>query len=82
MMVPQKLNRPVLTPPNVPAERVKELRQAFDATMKDPVFLAEIARKGMQIDATGGEDVTNVLAKAYALPEDVVTAVRDMIGTN
>jgi tripartite-type tricarboxylate transporter receptor subunit TctC len=82
MMVPQKLNRPVLTPPNVPAERVKELRQAFDATMKDPAFLADIGRKGMQIDATGGEDVTNVLAKAYALPEDVVTAVRDMIGTN
>jgi tripartite-type tricarboxylate transporter receptor subunit TctC len=82
MMVPQKLNRPVLTPPNVPAERVKELRAAFDATMKDPAFLGEIAKKGMQIDATGGAEVTNVLAKAYALPEDVVIAVRDMIGTN
>jgi tripartite-type tricarboxylate transporter receptor subunit TctC len=82
MMVPQKLNRPVLTPPNVPAERVKELREAFDATMKDPAFLAEIEKKGMQIDATGGEEVTNVLAKAYALPADVVAAARDMIGSN
>ena len=82
MMVPQKLNRPVLTPPNVPAERVKELRDAFDATMKDPAFLAEVTKKGMQIDATGGEEVTSVLAKAYALPADVVAAVRDMIGTN
>jgi tripartite-type tricarboxylate transporter receptor subunit TctC len=82
MMVPQKLNRPVLTPPNVPAERVQELRAAFDATMKDPAFLAEIAKKGMQIDATGGQDVTDVLAKAYALPEDVVVSVRDMIGSN
>jgi tripartite-type tricarboxylate transporter receptor subunit TctC len=82
MMVPQKLNRPVLTPPNVPAERVKELREAFDATMKDPAFLADIAKKGMQIDATGGAEVTDVLAKAYALPADVVAAARDMIGSN
>jgi tripartite-type tricarboxylate transporter receptor subunit TctC len=81
-MVPQKLNRPVLTPPNVPAERVKELREAFDATMKDPAFLADIAKKGMQIDATGGAEVTDVLAKAYALPADVVAAARDMIGSN
>ena len=36
----------------------------------------------MQIDATGGEEVTNVLAKAYALPADVVAATRDMIGAN
>jgi hypothetical protein len=43
-----------------------ELRDAFDVTMKGPAFLAEIAKKGMQIDATGGEEVTNVLAKTYA----------------
>jgi tripartite-type tricarboxylate transporter receptor subunit TctC len=82
MMVPQKLNRPVLTPPNVPAERVTELRAAFAATMTDPAFLAEIEKKGMQIDATSGEEVTNVLAKAYALPADVVASARDMIGSN
>ena len=46
MMVPQVVNRPVLTPPNVPVERVRELRTAFDATMKDPEFLAEIAQEG------------------------------------
>jgi tripartite-type tricarboxylate transporter receptor subunit TctC len=82
MMVPQVVNRPVLTPPNVPAERAQELRAAFDATMKDPEFLAEIARKGMQIEPSGGQEVTQVLARAYALPADVIAAARDMIGGN
>ena len=82
LMVPQKLNRPVVAPPNVPAERVKELRDAFDATMRDPAFRAEIARKHLQVNPTGGEEVTAVLAKAYSLPADVVAAVREMVGTN
>ena len=66
----------------MPAERVKELRAAFDATMEDPEFLAEIARKGMQIEPSGGQEVTQVLARAYALPPDVIAAARDMIGGN
>ena len=33
--------RPFFVPPGVPADRVQALRRAFDATMKDPEFLAD-----------------------------------------
>ena len=49
-----ELGRPFLTAPDVPADRVKALRDAFDATMKDPEFLAEAARtQKKSIPSTG-----------------------------
>jgi hypothetical protein len=44
------LARPIATNQNVPPARVEALRKAFDATMKDPEFLAEA--KKMQLDIT------------------------------
>ncbi len=79
-MVPQELNRPVLAPPNVPAERVMELRTAFMAAMTDPAFLADIAKRNLQVNPTPGERVAQVLAEAYAMPAEVVAAVRDIVG--
>src|SRR6185295_8023605 len=37
------------TSPGVPADRVTALRRAFDATMKDPEFLAEAKRSTLTI---------------------------------
>jgi tripartite-type tricarboxylate transporter receptor subunit TctC len=50
MMVAQNMDRPVLAPPGVPAERVKELRAAFDATMVDHAFRADIEKRSLHID--------------------------------
>ena len=43
--------RPYFLPPDVPAERVQALRRAFDATMKDPAFLAEAEKLQLEISA-------------------------------
>ena len=37
---------PSLAPPDVPPERVEALRQAFQATVVDPVFLADADKRG------------------------------------
>ena len=79
LMVSQNLDRPVLAPPGVPAERIKELRNAFDATMNDPAFLAEIARKNLQVEPTSGAEMTAVLAKAFSVPAGVVDSLRDIM---
>src|SRR3712207_5304322 len=42
---PTTIGRPILAPPGVPAERVKALRAAFDATMKDPAFLEDAKKQ-------------------------------------
>jgi len=70
------LARPYIAPPNVPADRVKALREAFMATMKDPEFLAETGKLQLTIDPTSGEEMEKIVRDAYALPEAVVQKVR------
>ena len=50
LMVSQTMDRPVLAPPGVPAERVKALRDALDAVMRDDAFRAEVERRNLQVD--------------------------------
>jgi hypothetical protein len=80
IMVTQNMDRPVMLPPGVPAERVKELRTAFDATMADPAFRAEIEKKRIHIDPTRGEDMLRTFRKVFALPADVIAGAKEMMG--
>ena len=58
MTVSQGLDRPVLMPPNTPPARVKEIRDAFKATLTDPDFVAEIKQRNMGLDPVFGEEMT------------------------
>ncbi len=71
--------RPFFMPPKVPADRVEIIRRAFDATMKDPDFLAEEKKLKFDVDPLTGEQVAQVLAEAYATPPAVVERVRKII---
>jgi tripartite-type tricarboxylate transporter receptor subunit TctC len=79
-MVAQNLDRPVLAPPGVPAERVRELRAALSATVAEPAFRAEIDKRNLHIDPMRGEDMAAAYARAFSFPPDIVAAVRDVMG--
>src|SRR5262249_18699113 len=49
------IGRPFVAPPGLPPERLKMLREAFDATMKDPEFIAEAQRNKLQLEPEDGE---------------------------
>ena len=70
------LARPYIAPPGIPADRVKALREAFMATMKDPEFLADTGKLQLSIDPTSGEEMEKIVREAYALPEAVIQKVR------
>ena len=74
------MSRPVAAPPEVPADRVAALRQAFGATMKDSDFLADAKKIQIEIDPIGGDESLSLLKKLYATPPAVVKkviAIRD-----
>ena len=79
MMVAQNMDRPVLAPPGVPAERVKELRAAFDATMADRAFRADIEKRSLHIDPMRGTDMAAAYARAFSFPPEIISAVRDVM---
>jgi tripartite-type tricarboxylate transporter receptor subunit TctC len=77
LIVTQDLDRPVLAPPGVPAERVKLLRDAFNATMNNPAFRADIDKLRLTLDWVPGEEVAKSIASAYAASPEVVAAAKE-----
>jgi tripartite-type tricarboxylate transporter receptor subunit TctC len=70
------VGRPFLAPPDVPADRLAALREAFDKTMQDPAFLADAAKVGMDPNALGATTVTAIIGRVAATPPDVVAMAR------
>jgi tripartite-type tricarboxylate transporter receptor subunit TctC len=68
--------RPYFLPPDVPPDRVAALRRAFDATMRDPGFIAEAAKLEFDIDPLTGEQVQALVGELAATPRDVIARVR------
>lgn len=63
---------PIVAGPDVPAERVAELRKAFDATMKDSTFLAEAGKLDIEIEPIGGEQMAQIVARLASVDKRAV----------
>ena len=68
----QDIARPFAAPPDVPPDRAKALREAFDATMKDPDFLAETSRLNLDVAPATGAEVEALIREVYASPPEAV----------
>jgi tripartite-type tricarboxylate transporter receptor subunit TctC len=68
---PNEMGRPFYAPPDVPKERVAELRAAFDATMTDKAMLADAAKANMAIAPMTGQQVAELMLHMYQTPGPV-----------
>jgi len=75
----QTLARPYAAPPNLPADRAQALRDAFDATMKDPAFLSEAKQTDLEVRPVSGEEMQKLVAELYQTPPEVVKIAADAI---
>ena len=73
------VGRPILTAPNVPADRVKALRQAFDDTMRDPQFIEAAKQAHMEMTPMGGEELQRTVGDIVSAPPHIVAMVKDAI---
>ena len=69
--------RPFLAPPDLPADRAKALRTAFEDSLKDPTLLAEAEKARSEIELVSGEDIEKLLIKSMATPPAVVERLRN-----
>ena len=74
------MDRPILAPPGVPADRVAALREAFHAAMNDPAFIAQAEKDHLEIREISGQRVTQILDDAYAMPPDIAKGATDAMG--
>ena len=73
-----ELGRPIVAPPNVPADRVDALRRAFDATMKDRALLDDAKQRMMEVEARTGEQIAAVVKSVADLPDELVAKAAQM----
>jgi tripartite-type tricarboxylate transporter receptor subunit TctC len=71
--------RAVATTPGVPADRVQILREAFNATMSDPVFLEEATRLGFDISPGTGEEVQKIVEEIVDAPTEAVERTKAIL---
>jgi tripartite-type tricarboxylate transporter receptor subunit TctC len=75
----QGIGRPFVAPPDLPAGREKLLRAAFDATMKDPDFIADAKKGKLDVAPESGERLDALIKRIYATPKAVVEKVGALI---
>ena len=73
------LGRPMATTPDVPEPRLRALRAAFLAAMKDPDFVAETAKLNIEIDPVGGEAMQKIVADVLATPKPVAARAKPLL---
>jgi tripartite-type tricarboxylate transporter receptor subunit TctC len=75
----QGIGRPFVAPPELPAERLKMLRDAFNATMKDADFIADAKKSKLELEPEDGEYLAALIMKIYATPKPIVDRVTALI---
>jgi tripartite-type tricarboxylate transporter receptor subunit TctC len=75
----QGIGRPFVAPPDLPADRLKMLRDAFNATMTDPAFVAEAQKSKLDLEPEDGEHLAVLIAKIYATPKPIVDKITSLV---
>ncbi len=75
----QGIGRPFVAPPNLPADKLKMLRDAFDATMKDDVFLADAKKSMLDVAPQDGAHLEALIQRIYATPKATIDKIGKLI---
>jgi len=74
------IGRPYIAPKGVPADRLAALRSAFDATMKDPEFLADSDKQHLLVTPMTGAEVETFIKDLYRTPPEIAAAAKEISG--
>lgn len=72
----QEFGRPYIAPPRVPRKQVIALRIAFERTMKDIDFRADVRKSDLPVSPTLGDDVQRLVEKLYRAPPRIVAKAK------
>jgi tripartite-type tricarboxylate transporter receptor subunit TctC len=75
----QGIGRPFIAPPGLPPDTLTTLRVAFDATMKDPEFIAEATLRKLSLSPETGAYLEALVKKTYATPKPIIDRIAKLI---
>ena len=77
--IPYALSRPFAAPPDVPADRAKALQDAFLAAHKDPAYLTEAEKLGIDVSPIGSPEVLGLIDRIAKTPADQLKRIEKLI---
>ncbi|MGZ8444126.1 MAG: Bug family tripartite tricarboxylate transporter substrate binding protein [Candidatus Binatia bacterium] len=78
-IAPSAVTRVYVTSPKTPKERVDILRKAFANTLKDPEFLLEAKKGGLEVNPLDGDEVKKVVDSLFALNAQTVAKLSSIL---
>ena len=80
VLTPQEFAKPYYAPPDIPPERLRMLRDAFDRTVADQDFLAAAAKAHIEVfRPRTGEDVAAAYTKVTNTPRPVIERIKTIL---
>ena len=81
LLAANEMGRPFFLPPGVPKDRIQTLQNALVATAKDPKFIAEADKQGMELQLMTGDEVERLVARVYASPKAIVEMAKQIVAS-
>jgi len=77
-----EVGKMILSTPDTPADRIRALRRAFDATVKDPAFLADLKAARVDVGPMSGEELQQLVAEVANVSPAIVDKVKAIYPLN
>lgn len=76
---PSAILRAYALPPGTPKSRLDLLRNGFNATMKDPEFVAEMKKSKLEINPLTGGEMDSIVRRLFQMDAKTVAKIRDVL---
>ena len=73
-----EVGRPFIMSKEVPPDRLAVIRKAFDDTMKDPGFLAEMGKQQLPVHPLSGEEAEKIVNELVDAPPAIVALAKPL----
>jgi hypothetical protein len=75
----QVIGRPFIAPPGLSPEVTAMLRRAFDDTLKDPAFLADMQKAKLEVNPVSGEATQVLIERLFKTPPAVIERAKEIL---
>lgn len=74
----EEVGRPFIMSQQVPADHLAIIRKAFDETMQDPAFLAEMAKQELPVHPLTGDQAQRIVNELMSVPSTIVAQAKPL----
>ena len=74
-----EFGRPLVTPPGVPGDRLKILRDAFDKSVSDPGLLAAAEKRRLEMDPASGAELETLAKEVMSASPEIVEKMQKLL---